>query len=129
MRSRRMQAMVALLALMLGATAVYADNGVERVMGTVMALTDSSVTVETVKHTAVTVLLDSSTKFTKTNARISLKDVKAGDQVVIDAKENGDRKLVGLVVRLGSAAHGPDHQDHPTHADRADHTRPADHHN
>jgi hypothetical protein len=127
MKNRRMQALTAMLALMLGSAIAYAHNGVEHVMGTVTAVTDSSITVDTVKHTSVTVLLDPSTKFTKNDSQITRRDVKVGDRVVIDAKENSDKKLVGVTVKLGSAAHA-DHADPKTHADRSDHTTPADHH-
>ena len=65
MNTRRMQSLITVLALMLGTAVAYAHNGVEHVMGTVTALTDSSVTVETVKHKSVTVLIDPTTKFTK----------------------------------------------------------------
>ena len=91
MKNRRIQALTAMLALMLGSAIAYAHNGVEHVMGTVTAVTDSSITVDTVKHTSVTVLLDPSTKFTKNDSQITRRDVKVGDRVVIDAKENSDR--------------------------------------
>jgi hypothetical protein len=116
-----------MLALMLGSAIAYAHNGVEHVMGTVTAVTDSSITVDTVKHTSVSVLLDSSTKFTKKDSKIGRQDVKVGDRVVVDAKENSDKKLVGVEVKLGSAAHA-DHADEKTHADRSGHSTPADHH-
>jgi hypothetical protein len=127
MKNRRLQVLTAAFALMLGSAIAYAHNGVEHVMGTVTAVTDSSITVDTVKHTPVTVLLDASTKFTKNDAKIARQDVKVGDRVVIDAKENSDKKLVGVTVRLGSTAHG-DHSDQKSHGDRPDHKMPADHH-
>jgi hypothetical protein len=127
MKNRRMQTLTAVFALMLGAAIAYAHNGVEHVMGTVTAVTESSITVDTVKHTPVTVLLDASTKFTKNDAKITRQDLKVGDRVVIDAKENSDKKLVGLTVKLGSAAHD-DHSDQKSHADHPDHKMPADHH-
>ena len=111
MKNRRMQALTAVLALILGSAIAYAHNGVEHVMGTVTAINGSSVTVETLKHTSVTVLLDASTKYTKNDAKITRQEVKIGDRVAIDAKENSDKKLVGLAVKLGSAGH-TDHSDH-----------------
>ena len=111
MNTKRMHSVIAVLALMLGSAAAYAHNGLEHVMGTVTALTDSSITVDTVKHTSVTVLIDPTTKFTKNNAEASLKDLKIGDRVAIEAKENSDKKLVGVTVKLGSMAH-MDHGDH-----------------
>src|SRR4051812_14486417 len=88
MNTRRMHSAIAILALIIGAAAAYAHNGVEHVMGTITAITDSSITVDTVKHTAVTVLIDPTTKFTKNDTQSSRNDVKVGDRVVIDAKEN-----------------------------------------
>ena len=109
---RRIHSVIAAWALMLGSAAAYAHNGVEHVMGTVTALTDSSITVNTtVKHTSVTVLIDSTTKFSKNAAHASLKDLKVGDRVAIDAKENSDKKLVGVTVKLGSMAN-MDHGEH-----------------
>jgi hypothetical protein len=80
-------------------------------MGTVTAMTDSSITVDTVKHTSVTVDIDPTTKFTKGDAEVSRKDLKVGDRVAIDAKESGDKKLVGVAVRLGSMG-SANHDDH-----------------
>src|SRR5262245_7224899 len=100
MNIRKMQLMIASVALMLGSTVAYAHNGVEHVMGTVTALTDSSITVDTVKHVSVTVVLDPTTKFTKGTVEAARKDLKVGDRVAIDAKESPDKKLVGVTVKL-----------------------------
>jgi hypothetical protein len=80
-------------------------------MGTVTAFTDSSITVDTAKHTSVTVMIDPTTKFSKNDAEASRKDFKVGDRVAIDAKENSDKKLVAVRVKLGSMAK----MDHPDH--------------
>lgn len=108
---RKMLSMIAALALMLGSAVAFAHGGMEHVMGTVTALTDSSITVDTMKHTSVTVLIDATTKFTKNDAQASRKDIKVGDRVVIEAKENSDKKLIGVTVKLGSMAN-MDHGDH-----------------
>jgi len=109
---RKMQSVIiAALALILGSAVAYAHNGVEHVMGTVTDLTDSSVTVDTMKHSSVTVLIEPSTKFSKDGAEASRKDLKVGDRVAIDAKENSDKKLVGVTVKLGSMAN----MDHGAH--------------
>jgi len=98
---------------MLGPAIAFAHNGVEHVMGTVTAVTDTSVTMETTKHTSVTVLLDPSTTFSNNDAPASRKDLKVGQRVVVNAKENADKKLVGVSVKWGanSTAHG-DHMEH-----------------
>jgi hypothetical protein len=103
----------AVLALLVGSAIAFAHNGVEHIMGTVTAVTDISVTVDTVKHTSATVLLDPSTKFTNNVAQASRKDVKVGDRVAINAKENADKKLVALTVKLGAKSTTPaDHTGH-----------------
>jgi len=110
---RSIHSVIAILALMLGSAIAFAHNGVEHVMGTVTALTDTSITVDTTKHTSVTVLLDPSTTFSNNDAVASRKDLKVGQRVVINAKENAEKKLIGISVKWGanSAAHG-DHEDH-----------------
>ena len=108
---KRMYSLIAALALILGSAVAYAHNGFEHVMGTVAAITDSSITVETVKHTSVTVVIDPATKFVKNDAPVLRKELKVGDRVVIDAKETNDKKLLGVIVKLGSIA-SADHGDH-----------------
>jgi type 1 fimbria pilin len=111
MNKKSVHTVLAMLALTLGPAIAFAHNGVEHVMGTVTAATDKSITVDTVKHTSVTVLIDPTTKFSKGTAQASRKDLKVGDRVAIDAKENSDKKLVGVTVKLGSMAN-MDHGDH-----------------
>jgi Cu/Ag efflux protein CusF len=94
----------ALFALLLGSVIAFAHNGMEHVMGTVAATTENSITVDTVKHTKVTILINPSTKFINSNAKASLKDLKVGDRVVIHAKENSDKKLVGAEVKWGAGS-------------------------
>lgn len=45
-------------------------------MGTVAAVTDTAITVETVQHKQLTVLLDPATKLTHNAAQASLRDLK-----------------------------------------------------
>ena len=73
-------------------------------LATVAAVTENSVTVETVKHTQVTILMDPSTKFLNSNASASLQDLKVGDGVVIHAKKNADKKLVAAEVKWGTGS-------------------------
>ena len=96
---------LAALTLAFGSIA-FGHNGVEHVMGTVTAISANSITVET-QHGVTTVLLDNSTKFTNKGAAASLKDLKVGERVVIDAKPDAAKKLVGVTVRWGAAAHAP----------------------
>ena len=106
-------AFAAIVTLMSGTTIASAHNGVEHIMGTLSAKSDTSVTVETVKHTKVTVLLDRTTTFSWNDKSASLNDLKVGDRVVVNAKESADEKLHGLSVRWG--ANSTSHADHDEH--------------
>lgn len=107
------QAVLAAVALTLGSAVAFAHNGVEHVMGTVTAMTDTSITVDTVKHTAVTVLIDSATTFSNGDKQAMRQDLKVGQRVVVNAKMNADKKLVGVSVKWGAMA--PAHDDHAEH--------------
>src|SRR5258708_30703144 len=103
-RKRSLYSIFAPLALLLASAIAFAHEGVEHIMGTVTAVTEKSVTVETLKHASATVLLDASTKFTNKDAAASRKDLKVGDLVVINAKPNADKKLVAISVKLGATS-------------------------
>ena len=113
MNRKSTHSVLAILALMLGSAIAFAHNGVEHVMGTVTAVTDTSITVDTVKHASVTVLIDLATTFTNTDAQASRKDLKVGQRVVISAKPNADKKLVGVSVKWGATSAA--HDDHAGH--------------
>ena len=117
-RRHSMRTFIAMAALMMGSVIAFAHNGVEHIMGTVTAVADTSITVETVKHTAVTVAIDPSTTFSNKNAKSSLKDLKVGERVVINAKEGADKKLQGISVKWGAGS---------TTKMPAGHKMPADH--
>ena len=104
MNTRNIHSILAIVALILGSAVAFAHNGVEHVMGSVTAVKDTSITVNTVSHTSVTVLVDATTKFSRNNTAVTWKDVKVGDRVAIDAKENSAKKLVGVTVKLGATA-------------------------
>jgi hypothetical protein len=99
-----------LLAAFALTTAAYAHNGIEHVMGTLSAKSPASVTVETPKHTKVTVLLDPSTTYSFNDKTASLNDLKIGERVVVNAKESADEKLHGVSIRWG--ANSTSHADH-----------------
>ena len=115
MNTRKAIATFAAAALLtLGAATVYAHNGIEHVMGTISAKTDKALTVETVKHTKVTVLLDPSTTFSWNDKNASANDLKVGERVVVNAKEGTDEKLHGVSVRWG--ANSTAQNDHGEHS-------------
>jgi hypothetical protein len=89
--------------VLLFAMTSFAHNGNEHVMGTVTAISANSITVQSAdkeaKTTAVSIL--ASTMFMKSGAHVSLKDLKVGDRVVVEAKENKDNKLEAVSVTFG----------------------------
>ena len=111
-RKRSIRTVIAMSALLIGSAVAFAHNGIEHVMGTVTAVTDTSITVDTVKHTAVTVMVDPSTTFSHKDAKASLKDLKVGDRVVINAKEGVDKKLQGISVKWGASSKAATSHDH-----------------
>jgi hypothetical protein len=87
--------MVSLLAL--------AHGNEKHIMGTVTSISDSSITVETKDKKSVTVDVSDKTKFEKSGAAATLKDLKVGDKVVIHADVSGD-KLFANEVHFGTKA-------------------------
>jgi ribosomal protein S1 len=83
----------------------------KHVMGTVTHISDNSITVETTAKKSVTVDVSDTTKFEKSGAAASLKDLKVGDKVVIHA-DGSSAKLVAHEVRFGTmkAMEGMDHK-------------------
>jgi cell division protein FtsL len=78
----------------------FAHGNEKHVMGKVTSLSDSSITVETTAKKSVTVQVNDKTKFEKSSAAATLKDLKVGDKVVIHADVSGD-KLVANEVHFG----------------------------
>src|SRR5436190_23804676 len=93
---------------------VLAHGKAKHVMGKVTSTSDNSITVETTSKQSVTVEVNDKTKFEKSGAAATLKDLKVSDKVVIHADVSGD-KLVANEVHFGAKAksmegnggHGP----------------------
>jgi len=64
---------------------VHAHGGMIHVMGTVTALTDTSVTVQTTDNKTVEVVLTDATTYQNGSKAAARKDLKVGDRVVIHA--------------------------------------------
>ena len=94
---------VLLLFIPLLAIATFAHNGTEHVMGTVKTISENSVTVETAgkEPKTITVALLQSTKFVKSGVAASIKDLKVGDRVMVEAKDNSADKLEAVSVTFG----------------------------
>ena len=82
---------------------LLAHGGLEHITGFVKAITADSVTVETVKHETVTVMLMPKMEVTKSNAKADIKDLKVGDRIVIHAAKNKDGKFEAHEVQFGPA--------------------------
>ena len=104
--NRKIHSVLAILALLLGSAIAFAHNGVEHVMGAITAITDTSITVETVKHASVSVLIDPATTFTNNEASAARNDLKVGQRVAINAKPNAAKKLVAAGVKWAAPAAG-----------------------
>ena len=92
-----------MLATMLAASAAFAHGQEQHVKGKVAAMTESSITVQTTAKATVTVYTMPETKYKKSTAAASMKDIKVGDRVVIHAKKIGD-KLMATDVRFAVPA-------------------------
>ena len=110
-----MKRTVAVVSLLFALSVVALAHGNEKhVMGKITSISDSSITVETTGKKSVTVDVSDKTKFEKSGAAATLKDLKVGDKVVIHADVSGD-KLVAHEVHFGAKAksmegnggHGP----------------------
>ena len=98
-----MRGSLALIAsVLLLASLALAHGDEQHIMGTISNVTDSTVTVTTTKGKSVVVALTSQTTFSKEGSKITVKEIKQGDRVVIHAKKNGD-KLEAASVQIGSA--------------------------
>jgi ribosomal protein S1 len=97
-----MKRTVAVVTLLFALSVMALAHGKEKhVMGTVTSISDSSVTVETKAKKSVTVNLSDKTKFEKSGAAATLKDLKVGDKVVIHTDVSAG-KLVANEIHFGA---------------------------
>ena len=97
-----MKRIIAVVALLFTLSLIAFAHGSEKhAMGTVTNISDTSITVETTGKKSVTVEVSDKTKFEKSGAGATLKDLKVGDKVVIHAEASGD-KLIATEVHFGA---------------------------
>jgi len=96
------RAVLAAACLLLLATLAVAHGGREHVMGTVTAISNTSVTVKTAAGKSVEVAFDAKTTFSKSDQPIDKGAIKVGDRVVIHAEKSGT-KLIAHTVETGTA--------------------------
>lgn len=109
---------VLLTFLSLGA---FAHDGAHGMKGTVTAISDNTMTIETIAKKSETIHFDAKTAFTKSGSTATVKDLKVGDRVVIEAHDMSG-KMHAVKVRFGKskkaasskAAKGADHSSHST---------------
>lgn len=90
------------LTLALATPFVYAHGGMEHVMGTVAAISASSIRVTTSDGKSQTVLLTADTTYAKKDTAIALSDIEVGDAVVIHATMKNNA-LTAATVKVGAA--------------------------
>ncbi len=93
---------ILLLILTLGlfAGAAYAHNGMEHVMGTVTAVSDTSISVKATSGTIQNVILTSQTKYLRGDHPVTLKNIQTGDRIVIHATKKADQ-LMAVEAKAG----------------------------
>ena len=99
MKPRTLMAALLLAAISLLA---HAHEGMIHVLGTAMALTDKSVTIKTTDEQIVQVSLLESTSYESGSTKLTLKDLRVGDRVVIHAVKK-DGGLQAHEVRFSHA--------------------------
>lgn len=93
------------------AAMAFAHGGGEHIKGKVTAIGENSITIETPAKESKTVGFDATTKFEKSGAAATVKDLKVGDRVVVDIHEMGG-KLHATVVRFGVPKKAASSQSH-----------------
>jgi Domain of unknown function (DUF5666) len=94
-----------------------AHGGGLHLMGTVKSVEASSITIKTTQKKDVTVSVDEQTKFEKSGAPATIKDVTAGERVVVHtAKPDRPGALKAVMVKFGApqapAVPRPAHDHH-----------------
>jgi hypothetical protein len=108
----------ALISLVLATAAAYAHDGAHGMKGTVTAINDDTITIETPAKETQQVHFDATTKFQKSGAAASVKDLKVGDRVVIEATD-ADGKMHAAQVRFGKPAKGTKGKSHAAHGEKS----------
>jgi hypothetical protein len=94
---------VALLCMAVMSTPGFAQGNEQHVMGTVLKVSQESVTVETNTKATVEMMVSSDTKFSKNDAPATPSDLHVEDRVVIHAMPMKDGKLMAHTIQVGVA--------------------------
>jgi hypothetical protein len=99
--------MILLVVIVVLATGAAFGHGKEQhIMGKVTAMTETSISVQTKAKNPLTVCTMAETRYEKSGAAASMKDLKVGDRVVIHAEKMGD-KLMANEVHFGATPQTP----------------------
>jgi hypothetical protein len=101
-------AMILLVAMAVAAAAL-AHGKPEQVLGTVTAITDKAVTVQTTDKKTRTIATNAKTMVMRGAEHLGMKDVKVGDRVVLDV--DTEEKVV-QTIKLGGTPGGSAAQPH-----------------
>jgi hypothetical protein len=105
-----------LISTLLLSTLAVAHGNLAHVLGTVVAVTDHSLSVKISDGSIKVVAFDAETHFLKAGSPASAKDVLIGSRVVIHAHQNGDN-LHAAEIKIGTNTAAADHSDStPTEA-------------
>jgi hypothetical protein len=95
------QRIITALASLAFAATLLAHLGAEHITGFVKSVDLHSLTVETLKHETVTVLLTAKTEGLKSTIKFNVQELKPGERVVIHAKKNAAGALEAIEVDWG----------------------------
>jgi hypothetical protein len=101
MKRRNIMKKLAFLASFLVAPTLFAHGGHDHVMGTVTAVTETRLDVKTSEGKTLTIRLTGETKYEKEKKPATVKDLKPGVRVVVDADRDKEA-LVAKEVKIGS---------------------------
>ena len=87
---------------------VFAHGDMEHVLGTVVKISDHSLSVKVSDGTITVVLFDDQTRFLKGSSSATLKDIKIGTRVVIHASKHED-SLHAIEIKIGTNANTTKH--------------------
>jgi hypothetical protein len=100
---KRTQTLITLLAALLSAMPVFAQEGHERVVGTVTRVEKSRIEVKGTDGKPIAVELKAGTVYTKGKASATIADVKPGARVTVEATK-GKAGLEAMKVQIETAA-------------------------
>jgi hypothetical protein len=80
----------------------HAQHHGNRAMATVASIGDANITVDTTDGKSQTIVLTPDTKYTNGEGAITLKDIKVGDEVLIQTTKKDDQ-LTAVMVKVGKS--------------------------